>query len=178
MRRHQKKLHGVCLVIPIIMLVCFTSPAQTSSLSAVDREAAFKTAGFQFINKQWINDCYDPEMPSSEPGDIEVVQDLNGDGSLEAVITDGGTSCHGNTGVGFSIVSKRANGSWILIFTATGIYNFLETKGMNGWPDIEIGGPGFCSGVWQWNGTKYEYKCSREATPGGCSRRGINNICK
>ncbi|MEN6315074.1 MAG: hypothetical protein ABFD25_12610 [Clostridiaceae bacterium] len=91
---------------------------------------------------------------------------------------ESGTSCHGNTGVGFSIVSKQANGSWKLIITKTGIPNLLETKDVHGWPDIEISGPGFCHGVWQWNGTKYKYKCSHEEEPGGCSRKGIKCICK
>jgi hypothetical protein len=33
--------------------------------------------------------------------------------------------------------------------------SFLTTKGVGGWPDIEIGGPGFCFPVERWNGKQY-----------------------
>ena len=177
MRIYQMKFNEILIII-LFMLSCSPALAQTTKLSPTDEDAAFKVAGYKLINKQWISDCYDPDMPSSSPGTIDVVRDLNGDGRLETVIIDSGTSCHGNTGVGFSIVSKQANGSWKLIITKTGIPNFLETKGVHGWPDIEIGGPGFCHGVWHWDGTKYKYKCSHEEEPGGCSRKGVKSICK
>ena len=44
-------------------------------------------------------------------------------------ITEGSTICHGNTGVGYSLVSKQADGSWKLITNGTGILSFLNTKG-------------------------------------------------
>jgi len=31
----------------------------------------------------------------------------------------------------------------------------LKTKGKDGWPDIENGGPGFCSAIYRWNGQEY-----------------------
>jgi hypothetical protein len=37
----------------------------------------------------------------------------------------------------------------------TAMPNFLATKGVGGWPDIEMGGPGFCFPVWRWNGKAY-----------------------
>lgn len=37
-----------------------------------------------------------------------------------------------------------------------GIPTFLKTKGKDGWPDIENGGPGFCVAVYRWNGQKYD----------------------
>ena len=58
-------------------------------------------------------------------------------------------------GTGFSIVSKQANGRWKLIANGIGIASFLPTKGVGGWPDIEIGGPGFCFPVERWNGHEY-----------------------
>ena len=83
------------------------------------------------------------------------MRDLNGDGLPEAVITEGGTYCYGNTGTGFRIVSKQKAGGWRLITAETGIPTFLATKGVGGWPDIEIGGPGFCFPVHRWNGKAY-----------------------
>jgi hypothetical protein len=32
----------------------------------------------------------------------------------------------------------------------------LKTKGKDGWPDISVGGPGFCFPVQRWNGKAYE----------------------
>jgi hypothetical protein len=33
--------------------------------------------------------------------------------------------------------------------------DFLATKGTGGWPDIQLGGPGFCFAVMRWNGKGY-----------------------
>ncbi len=80
---------------------------------------------------------------------------MNGDKLPEVVITEGGTFCYGNTGTAYSLVGKQANGSWKLITSGTGILGFLPTKGVGGWPDIEVGGPGFCFPVERWNGSRY-----------------------
>ena len=40
------------------------------------------------------------------------MRDLNGDGRPDAVVTDYGTECFGNTGQGFVIVTKDAAGAW------------------------------------------------------------------
>jgi hypothetical protein len=69
--------------------------------------------------KKW-QACDDP-TPTYTPGAIEEVRDINGDGQPEAVITEGGTYCYGNTGSGYSLVSKQANDSWKLITKGTGI---------------------------------------------------------
>jgi hypothetical protein len=36
-----------------------------------------------------------------------------------------------------------------------GMAEFLKTKGAEGWPDISVGGPGFCFPVMRWNGKAY-----------------------
>ncbi len=128
------------------------SPAQ---LSPTDEAAAFTAAGYTLKGMEWRSPCDDPGTPSYTPGMVETVRDLNGDGRPEAIVTEGGTYCYGNTGTGYSLVSKQANGKWKLITTGTGIPNFLTTKGVGGWPDIEIGGPGFCFPVERWNGREY-----------------------
>tara|TARA_R110002073_G_scaffold294100_2_gene459815 strand:+ start:2230 stop:2580 length:351 start_codon:yes stop_codon:yes gene_type:complete len=88
-------------------------------------------------------------------GGVQEVRDVNSDGRPEAIITEGGTFCYGNTAAGYRLVSKQANGSWKLITQDTGIPILLSTKGAGGWPDIEIGGPGFCFPVVRWNGKEY-----------------------
>ena len=54
------------------------------------------------------------------------------------------------------MLSKQANGSWRVMSRNNGIPEFLKTKGKDGWPDISVGGPGFCFPVERWNGKSYE----------------------
>jgi hypothetical protein len=136
-----------------LILFCASVLGAPAKLSPADEAAAFKAAGYKLKGKQW-RACDDP-TPSYTPGAVEEVRDLNGDGLPEVVLTEGSTSCYGNTGAGYSVVSKQADGSWKRITNGTGILTFLPTKGVGGWPDIEIGGPGFCFPVERWNGQKY-----------------------
>lgn len=136
-----------------LMFFCASVPGSPAKLPPADQAAAFKAAGFTLKGKQW-RACDDP-TPTYSPGAVQEVRDLNGDGQPEAVITEGGTYCYGHTGAGYSLVSRQANGNWKLLTNGTGIVNFLNTKGTGGWPDLEIGGPGFCFPVQRWNGKNY-----------------------
>lgn len=141
--------------IAMFLLIFLAAPALAQgTLSSADRAAAFRAAGFKFQTGQW-RECGDPGTPSYSPGTIETVRDLNGDGRPEAVITEGSTYCFGNTGTGYIIVSKQADGKWRKITGNQGMADFLPTKGIGGWPDIEVGGPGFCFPVVRWNGKEY-----------------------
>lgn len=131
-------------------------------LSDADKTAAFKAAGFKMTGGRWEG-CGDPGTASYEAGAIESVADLNGDGRPEAVITEGSVFCYGATERGFTLLSKQGDGTWKTMNSGPGMPNFLATKGAGGWPDIEIGGPGFCFPVERWNGREYrlarhEYK--------------------
>ncbi|WP_040787468.1 hypothetical protein [Massilia niastensis] len=143
------------MLIAAAALLAFSATASSapSSLSPADEAAAFKAAGFTLKGKQW-RQCDDP-TPTYSPGEVADVRDLNGDGRPEAVITEGGTYCFGHAGAGYTLVSKQANGSWKKLTGGTGIATFLPTKGKDGWPDIEVGGPGFCFPVERWNGKAY-----------------------
>lgn len=137
----------------LLAFTCTTALGAPEKLSPADQSAAFKAAGFKLKGKRW-QVCDDPS-PSYTPGVIDDVRDLNGDGLPEAIISEGGTFCYGNTGAGYSLVSKQANGGWKLITSGTGMLNILNTKGAGNWPDLEIGGPGFCFPVERWNGRQY-----------------------
>lgn len=128
--------------------------APPSKLSPADEAAAFRAAGFARVGTQW-QACGDPGTLSYSPGAIESVADLNGDGRPEAIVTEGGTYCFGMTGQGYTIVSKQADGRWKRIAGGIGMVAVLATKGVGGWPDLEIGGPGFCFPVLRWNGRAY-----------------------
>ncbi|WP_294033694.1 hypothetical protein [Sphingopyxis sp.] len=132
-------------------------PASAPPTASAARDAAiFRAAGFQQTRRGWESGCDDPSSGSVyEPGAIDQVKDLNGDGRPEAVVTEGGSLCYGNTGTAFSLVSQQADGSWKLVYESIGIPEFLATKGVGGWPDISVGGPGFCFPVLRWNGRAY-----------------------
>jgi hypothetical protein len=40
--------------------------------------------------------------------------------------------------------------------SSPGIPEFLKTKGVDGWPDVLVGGPGFCFPAERWNGKEYK----------------------
>jgi len=127
-------------------------PASGMELSEADRAAVFKAAGATRKQDIWVI-CADDPNPGGAT--IETVRDLNGDGRPEAVVTEGGTYCYGFTGIAFQLLNKQANGSWRVMSSNNGIPEFLKTKGKDGWPDISVGGPGFCFPVHRWNGKEY-----------------------
>jgi hypothetical protein len=131
-----------------------TGKPASMKLTAGEEEAALRAAGFKKRGGTWRN-CDDSASPMPSSGGVSEVTDLNGDGLPEAVLGEGGSFCYGNTGQAFWLVSKTASGQWKLMTNAVGIPQFLKTKGQDGWPDISIGGPGFCFPVRRWNGREY-----------------------
>ena len=140
-------------IIPPLGLMASPACSQ-DQLSDSDRAAAFEAAGFKQVAGQW-RACEAPEDSRYTAGEIEQIVDLNGDGRPEAIITEGSTFCYGGDEVGFSLVSKQADSSWKLMAGSPGVATILETKGAEGWADIELGGQGFCFPVLRWDGTEY-----------------------
>lgn len=139
----------------MLPLLVAASPAfSQDSLSSSDRAAAFASAGFKRVGNQWRS-CEAPNDSIYTPGEIEQTADLNGDGRPEAIITEGSTFCYGGDEVAFSLVSRQADSSWKLMAASPGVATLLDTRGVGGWPDIEVGGQGFCFPVLRWNGTEY-----------------------
>lgn len=137
------------------------------TLTEADRAAIFKAAGAVQRKGKWVI-CADDPDPSGAV--IETVRDLNGDGRPEAVVTEGGTYCYGMAGTGFQLLSQQGNGSWRVMTGSNGIPEFLKSRGAGGWPDISVGGPGFCFPVERWNGKQYalhrfEYEGKRCTPP-------------
>lgn len=160
------KLKLLFAIAPLLLLSPFA--AAQEKLAPADEAAAFKAAGFKLKGKQW-RACVEDPAPDTR-GEISEVRDLNGDGRPEAFITEGGSFCYGNQVGGYWLVSKQGDGRWTLITRGTGIPDVLATKGVGGWPDIEIGGPGFCFPVVRWNGRAYvEQRRQYEGKP--CRRR-------
>ena len=129
-----------------------------ADVPAADQAAIFKAAGFARHGESWTSgNCEGAESESYSPGQIDTYRDINGDGRPEALATEGGAVCYGMTGTHFWLLSRQADGSWRRMAEATAMADFLETKGVGGWPDIQLGGPGFCFPVLRWNGKAYAH---------------------
>ncbi|GAA5011408.1 hypothetical protein GCM10025793_23930 [Lysobacter lycopersici] len=127
----------------------------TDGLSTADRAAIFKAAGAtKQKDGRWVICTDDPQTSGAS---IDEVRDLNGDGRPEAVVNEDGTFCNGMAGTRFALVSKQADGSWRSMLDSEGMAEFLPAKGKDGWPDVSVGGPGFCFPVMRWNGSGYAF---------------------
>ena len=129
--------------------------------SAADRAAAFRAAGFPAVRGKH------PACDKQQEATIEV-RDLNGDSRPDAVVSDFGTDCYGSTEQGFVIVTRDAGGAWRKFYNSPGIPSFQAARGVGGWPDVEVGGPGFCHPVMRWTGSDYATIRWRAENPGAC----------
>ncbi len=150
---HKNIVAGLCAAgLPLSFP---TFGGETHKLPPAELKAIYVAAGLTERNGIILDACEQPTKPEIE------VKDLNGDGKPEVFVMVGG-SCYGNTGVNLSLLIKDKQGNWKDNFGFPGIYKLLDTKNL-GYPDIEIGGPGFCFPVWRWNGNKYAIhkRCDR-----------------
>jgi|WetSurMetagenome_2_1015567.scaffolds.fasta_scaffold14693_8 hypothetical protein len=96
------------------------------------------------------------------------IEDLNGDGAEEVFVIWGNTCTSGQAGQSISLFIKSANGAYVDNFGFPGIdYEKMKT-GNKGYPDLMIGGPGFCHPVWRWNGRQYQHFRNQPEVKGGC----------
>jgi len=143
------------LIVLASATLAFAAPPSADSLSAAERAAIFKAAGFKQKGNEWRRCEEDPPSASSQAGRIEL-DDLNGDGKAEAWVKESSTFCYGNTAEFFVLLAKSDDGTWRKLLEETGVPTVLKTK-RQGWPDIEVGGPGFGKfPVRHWNGTAYK----------------------
>jgi len=141
----------LCASVLAMSLICAPASAATG-LSSADEAAVFKAAGFTRTNGQWTR-CEDDVTESKTPGSI-ALEDLNGDGSPEAWVSESSTFCYGATEQAFVLLTKQ-EGAWTVLLDEVGAPMSSDTR-HHGWPDIEVGGPGFGPfPVFQFNGTKY-----------------------
>jgi len=129
--------------------------ALAAAPSAAEQAAIFKAAGFKAKGGKYMR-CEDDVTMSYTPGSIEM-EDLNGDGADEAWVKEGSVYCYGNTAEAFVLLTK-AGGKWTVLLDEVGVPMAQKTK-HNGWPDIEVGGPGFGKfPIYRFNGKKYVKK--------------------
>lgn len=104
-----------------------------------------------------------------QPASAEVrFSDMNSDKVKEVLVTYGNTCLSGHAGSAVVLFIKDSSGSYRpnLGFPASSADPLPSTS--KGYPDLLIGGPGFCFPVWRWNGTEYYYLRSEPQEPGGC----------
>ena len=98
--------------------------------------------------------------------------DLNGDGVVEVFVLGGNSCTSGMDGSTITLWIKNADGGYAMnLGFPGGGWTVLETVSM-GYPDLAIGGAGFCEAVWRWDGTSYQQHGTRETEPGGCDGIG------
>jgi hypothetical protein len=138
--------------IVLVAAIAMPTLAQAQYINPAEQDAIFAAAGFTKRGEQFVR-CAEDNTASYMPGSIELI-DLNGDGQNEAWVRESSSFCHGNTAE-VSILLTKKDGAWVKLLDEVGIAMTKEEK-HEGWPDIEVGGPG--SGpfpVFHWNGTAY-----------------------
>lgn len=153
-RKHRTTI--ATLAMGAALAASVPSPTFAAPAKAAADAAIFRAAGLRNTSHGWISGCDESGQPPS-PATIDERRDLNGDGRPEAVISESSGYCYGNTGQAFWLLSQQADGSWKLMAHETGIPEFLASKGTGGWPDLSVGGPGFCFPVLRWNGRSYAF---------------------
>lgn len=146
-------LHSTFLIAGMVFALLSITTAQ-ADLAPAEQAAVFKAAGFKKgADGRYIRCQEDTPTASYEPGQIELM-DLNNDGQPEAWVTESSMFCYGSPHTFFALVRKDA-GVWHTLLDDVGIPVVLKTK-RSGWPDIEVGGPGFGKfPYYRWNGKSY-----------------------
>jgi hypothetical protein len=95
-------------------------------------------------------------------------RDMNSDGRQEVLVIFGNDCTSGMAGSSALLLIRDANGKLQpnLGFPAATADPMPESN--LGYPDLLIGGPGFCFPVWRWNGKEYIGLRNDPQMPGGC----------
>jgi hypothetical protein len=145
-------------------------PADSTTIAEDDQRAIFELLGYGVSAdgtglEDRVMDCGSIYAHAQE-------DDLNGDGIPEAFVLGGNGCTSGMDGSNLTLFIQDAGGTWVtnLGFPAGG-WTKLETGNL-GFPDLAIGGAGFCEAVYRWDGSMYQHHGNRETEPGGCDGVG------
>jgi hypothetical protein len=140
----------------VALLGAYGTALAAEEPSAQEKATIFKAAGFKAKGDKYVR-CEDDTTMSAQPGSIEM-EDLNGDGTAEAWVKESSIFCYGNTAEAFVLVGKDNKDAWVVLLDQVGMPVVQESKS-KGWPDIEVGGPGFGKfPVYRYDGEKYALK--------------------
>ncbi|MEZ4416111.1 MAG: hypothetical protein R3E10_10150 [Gemmatimonadota bacterium] len=108
-----------------------------------------------------------------QPLDHQVrTEDLNGDGAPEIVVDFGNTCVSGMAGTSVLVFVRDASGVLRPNLGLPGLIAEVLPTRSHGFADLLIGGPGFCFGVWRWDGATYAHDHNEPQAPGGCDGVG------
>jgi len=100
------------------------------------------------------------------------IDDLNKDGIPEIAIYYGNSIYSGMVGQTLVIFNKNQNGEYIKILDLGSVdYEKLKSSS-HGFSNLQLGGPGFCRGIWSFDGQQYSHFCNIEDIKGGCDLIG------
>ncbi len=99
-------------------------------------------------------------------------RDMNGDGKDEVLVLYGNSCMSGHAGMSVALFIQDSSGKYQLNFGFPGASADPQPEKSKGYPDLLIGGPGFCFPVWRWNGTAYAFHRSEAEGSGGCDGAG------
>lgn len=156
MSQQQTSFHVASAVLVSLLISAPTYGGDALKFSPSELKVLYKAAGLTERGGKFMDDCDQPVQPDTE------AVDLNGDRQPE-VFVQVVSSCYGAAGSQLTLLIKDKLGHWQSNFGfPAGGYKLLGAKN-KGYPDIEIGGPGFCFPVWRWDGNHYAiYKrCDR-----------------
>ena len=98
-------------------------------------------------------------------------RDLNADGTDE-VIVDAGNGCmSGAAGTSVTVFRRAPSGGYEPVLGLPGMIAEVREAANIAYPDLLVGGPGFCFGLWRWDGEQYAHFRNEAQEPGGCDGR-------
>ena len=107
-----------------------------------------------------------------QPAGAEVeFRDMNGDGKDEVFVIYGNSCLSGMAGSSVALFIKDAGGKYRVNLGFPGASADPKPEKSKGYPELLIGGPGFCFPVWRWNGSEYGLLRNEPQAPGGCDQR-------
>jgi hypothetical protein len=98
--------------------------------------------------------------------------DLDGDGDQEVFVQWGNGCTSGLAGTSVSLFIMDSDGTYRDQFGFPGMVSRVLDGEPGRYPDIEVGGPGFCFGIWAWDGEAYAFRCNAPQAEGGCEFEG------
>jgi hypothetical protein len=137
-------------------------------LTAQQQEEIFAALGLKVAadGKSFVDTVCD------QPAQANVTfSDWNGDGAQEVLAIYGNSCLSGFTGSSVTLFIRDAGGRYQPNLGFPGASADPKPTKNEGYPDLVIGGPGFCFPVWRWNGKQYVHHGQAAQEPGGCDQR-------
>jgi hypothetical protein len=133
-------------------LVLLFAATMMAAPTTAETDAMFAAAGGLRRGKTWALCREDPNAKLR----IDLHRDVNGDGIRDVIVVEDSARCYGAAGTSFVLLAGQPKGKWKKMLGSPGVAEVLDQRrGVANWPDLSVGGPGFCFPVLRWNGRTY-----------------------